>query len=293
MAKVDDVLKDLYRDILDNGETRFTRTGTVKSVWDRKLSFDLSEEFPAVTSKKLAWKATVGELLFFLDGTPTISNLKHYTFGDHKADKWTIWTDDAKRWGDGEDLGQLYGKQWRDFGGHIEEDEYIRGADQIQNLITRLKEQPERRDHIVMAWNPYEIENDLMALKPCHLGFQCYVSGDYKLHLKWTQRSVDSFLGLSMNIASYALLTHLLAKWVCLDVGTLSCDLGDVHIYENHKKAVDTFLINPKFNGCQLQLPKGTESLESTLQLTALDFKDSLVGYESMGVVKAPLSVGT
>jgi len=293
MAKVDDVLKDLYRDILDNGETRFTRTGTVKSVWDRKLSFDLSEEFPAVTSKKLAWGATVGELLWFASGSTWLTKLKKYTFGDLGADKWTIWTDDAKRWGNGEGLGSLYGEQWRDFGGHIEEDEWVHGVDQIQNLITRLKEQPERRDHIVMAWNPYDIENNLMALKACHTHFQCYVSGDYKLNLKFFLRSSDGFLGLPMNIASYALLTHLLAKWVGLDIGTLSCDLGDVHIYENHKKAVDTFLINPKFNGCQLQLPKGTESLESTLQLTALDFKDSLVGYESMGVVKAPLSVGT
>lgn len=284
MAKVDDVLKDLYRDILKNGDSRETRTGNVKSVWDRKLVFDLSEEFPAVTSKKLAWQSTVGELLWFLSGSTHLPTLKMYTFGEHDTDKWTIWTDDAERWlGEGNtDLGNLYGYQWRSFGGDV---------DQIYSLLWRLHNEPDRRDHIVMAWNPFDIENDKMALKPCHLGFQCYVS-DGKLNLKWWQRSVDSFLGLPMNIASYALLTHLLAKWTGLKVGTLSCDLGDVHLYDNHRNAVDTFLINPKFKPCQLELPDGTKSIDSTLELTALDFKSSLVGYESMGVVKAPLSVG-
>jgi thymidylate synthase len=284
MAKVDDVLKDLYKDILENGESRETRTGNVKSVWDRKLVFDLSKEFPAVTSKKLAWQSTVGELLWFLSGSTHLPTLKRYTFGDYNADKWTIWTDDAERWlGEGNtELGNLYGHQWRYFGGDV---------DQLYSLLWRLHNEPDRRDHIVMAWNPFDIENDKMALKPCHLGFQCYVSGG-KLNLKWWQRSVDSFLGLPMNIASYALLTHLLAKWIGLEAGIMSCDLGDVHLYDNHVNAVGTFLINPKFKPCQLELPEGTESLDKTLELTALDFKSSLVGYESMGVVKAPLSVG-
>lgn len=289
MAKVDESLKSLYNDVIDNGEVRGTRTGKVKSIWNRQLSFDLSEEFPAVTSKKLAWQATVGELLFFLSTLWSVEALKHYTFGDKKSDKWTIWTDDAKRWDDGNFLGRLYPQQWRNFGGGCGD---VAGVDQVQNLILRLKNEPHRRDHIVMAWNPYDIENDKTALKACHTHFQCYVSSGNKLNLKFFIRSSDGFLGLPMNIASYALLTHLLAKWTGLEVGTLSCDLGDVHIYESHYNAVETFLINPKFKPCQLELPKGTESLESTLGLTALDFKDSLVGYESMGVIKAPLSVG-
>ena len=288
METVDRELKDLYSNILTFGESRFTRTGMVKSVWDRKLSFDLSEGFPAVTSKKLAWRATVGEILFFLAGGKTLNTLKHYTFNDPFSDKWTIWTDDATRWDKDGYLGNLYGAQWRDFGGIG----CGGGIDQIQNLIYRLKNEPERRDHIVMAWNPYDIENDLMALKACHTHFQCYISADYKLNLKFFMRSSDAFLGLPMNIASYALLTHLLAKWTGLEVGILSCDLGDVHIYGNHKDAVKEFINNPEFEPCQLELPEGTDSLESTLNLTADDFMDSLVGYKSMGAIKAPLSVG-
>ena len=290
MAIVDQELKDLYSNILTFGESRFTRTGMVKSVWDRKLSFDLSEGFPAVTSKKLAWRATVGELLWFLGGSTNLPDLKHYTFNNKHSDKWTIWTDDAKRWGVEDDLGCLYGFQWRSFGELYGSPS---GAvDQIQNLIYRLKNEPERRDHIVMAWNPYDIENDLMALKACHTHFQCYISADYKLNLKFFMRSSDAFLGLPLNIASYALLTHLLAKWTGLEVGILSCDLGDVHIYGNHKDAVKEFINNPEFEPCQLELPEGTDSLESTLNLTADDFMDSLVGYKSMGAIKAPLSVG-
>jgi thymidylate synthase len=291
MAQVDDELKHLYQIIKTAGDLRNTRTGQVKSIWKHNMSFNLQEEFPAVTSKKLAWKATVGELLWFLSGSSSLADLKHKTFGDSYSDKWTIWTDDARRWGNGNFVGNLYPRQWRDqndgrtFIGEC-------GVDQIQNLIHRLKHEPYRRDHIVMAWNAYDIENDLMALKPCHIGFQCYVTNEGYLNLHWWQRSVDSYLGAPMNIASYALLTHLLAKWTGLKPGVLTCDLGDVHLYENHQKAVETFLINPKFKPCQLELPEGTESLESTLRLTADDFKDALVGYESMGVVKAPLSVG-
>ena len=287
MADVDVKLKELYREILETGERRGTETGTTLSLWDRHISFDLSEEFPAVTSKKLAWKSCVGELLFFLSGLDTIGDLQYFTFRGVGYDKWTIWTGDAERWGRGGYLGRLYPQQWRNSGAAHPT---AQGVDQIQNLVYRLKNQPNRRDHIVMAWCPYDIENDLTALKPCHIGFQCYVSNG-KLNLKWWQRSVDSFLGLPFNIASYALLTHLLAKWTGLEVGILSCDLGDVHLYENHVEAVKIFLNNPRFKPCQLELPEGTESLESTLELTALDFAGSLKGYNSMGSVKAPLSV--
>ena len=275
MAQVDDELKSLYKLIRASGDVRNTRTGTVRSIWKHNMSFNLQEEFPAVTSKKLAWKATVGELLWFASGSDDLKDLKHYTHGDPNSDKWTIWTDDAKRWGNGDFVGNLYPHQWRDQGGECDG----AGVDQIQNLIYRLKHEPYRRDHIVMAWNAYDIENDLMALKPCHFGFQCYVTNMGYLNLDFKVRSSDVFLGLPMNIASYALLTHLLAKWTGLKPGVLSCDLGDVHLYENHQKAVETFLINPKFKPCQLELPEGTESLESTLKLTAEHFKDALVGY--------------
>ena len=289
MAQVDNVLKDLYRDIMKNGISRDTRTGPVTSVWNRSLEFDLQVGFPAVTSKKLAWNAVVGELLWFLSGSSSLADLKHYTFGDRNSDKWTIWTDDANRWGDGEFVGDLYPKQWRDFGGECSGT----GTDQILNLINQLKSSPTNRDHIVMAWNPYDIEHDSMALKPCHLGFQCYVTPTGELNLHWFQRSVDSFLGLPFNIASYALLTHLLAHWTGLKVGKLSCWLGDTHLYNNHEDAVDTFLINPKFNECKLFMPPASNTLRNTIEhATAVDFKDNLIGYNSMGLVKAKLSVG-
>jgi thymidylate synthase len=288
VADVDAQLKMLYQDIMDNGVPRNTRTGTVLSVWDRKLTFDLTRGFPAVTSKTLAWSSVVGELLWFLSGSYWLSELKHFTFGDSEADKWTIWTDDTKRWNSDDFVGHLYGHQWRSFGGSFSGE---KGADQIQNLIDRIIEDPHRRDHIVMAWNPLDIENNDMALKPCHLGFQCYVEHGH-LNLKWSQRSVDSFLGLPFNIASYALLTHLIAHWCNLKPGTLSCDLGDTHLYENHMDAVDQYMAAPSFNGCTLELPLMTETLEDTLTLTALSFKNSLKNYQSAGAIKAPLSVG-
>ena len=292
MAQVDSTLKILYEHILEHGEERDTRTGKVYSTWNNNLEFDLREGFPAVTSKKLAWTPVVGELLWFLSGSQHLSGLKYYTFNDMNADKWTIWTDDAERWGDGNFVGHLYPHQWRNFGDRSAG--FEEGTDQIKDLIDRLQHEPFRRDHIVMAWNPYDIEHNLMALKPCHLGFQCYVTKDGELNLHWFQRSVDSFLGLPFNIASYALLTHLLAHWCGLKVGKLSCWLGDTHIYDNHIDAVKTFLNNPRFKECRLELPDVCDSLDETLEnVTALNFKNSLIGYESMGPIKAPLSVGS
>ena len=280
-------------DIWNNGDQRSTRTGVVRSKWDAKLSFDLTEGFPALTSKKIAWQTVVGELLWFLSSSRLLRDLKHYTFGDENADKWTIWTDDMKRWhkemqlGDvlDDQVGQLYPVQWRKYN-DVEE------VDQIVKLIDGLKKRPQERNHIVMAWNPEAIYFNRMALKPCHLGFQCYVDNENRLHLKWWQRSVDSFLGLPFNIASYALLTHLLAKWTGLEVGTLSADLGDVHVYENHAEAISELLDRPIYNPPELVLPEGTDTLESTLNLTALDFKDALRNYQHGATIKAPLSVG-
>lgn len=303
-------LKRLYTDVLLNGEQRETRTGNVRSVWDRKVKFDLREGFPATTSKKLGWQSVVGELLWFLSGSTSLRDLKKYTFNDPDSEKWTIWTDDAKRWantayapGSRESIieegyvGNLYPHQWRNYGYEqkLGEHEFHthEGVDQIQNLITRLQNEPQRRDHIVTAWNPYDIQKNLMALKSCHVMFQCYVDRNNNLHLKWTQRSCDLFLGLSFNIASYALLTHLIADWCGLGVGTLTGDLGDVHIYENHIDAVNEYIENPRHILPQLVLPEQCkQGLEETLEMTALDFKDALVGYKHEGIIKAPLSVG-
>ena len=284
-------LKALYEEVYRNGELRKTRTGNVISIWDARLQFNLQDGFPAVTSKKLAWQTCVGELLWFLSGSQWVEDLKHYTFADRHTDKWTIWTDDAKRWNEsiGEEcdqgyVGALYPVQWRDYN--------YAGVDQIGNLIYNLIHHPNSRDHIVMAWNPEAIAENQMALKPCHLGFQCYVDELGFLHMKWWQRSVDCFLGLPINIASYALLLSLLAKWTGLEPGTLTADLGDVHIYENHKDQVYQYLCNEEHTLPDLVLPDGTETLDQTLKLTAKDFKNSLTGYVHEGMIKAPLSVG-
>lgn len=280
-------------DIWNNGDRRSTRTGVVRSMWDAKLCFDLEQGFPALTSKKIAWQTVVGELLWFLSGSRHLRDLKYYTFGDQNSDKWTIWTDDMERWhkemqlGDvlEDQVGQLYPVQWRKYN-DVDE------VDQITKLIEGLRERSQERNHIVMAWNPEAIHFNRMALKPCHLGFQCYVDDEKRLHLKWWQRSVDSFLGLPFNIASYALLTHLLAEWTGLKVGSLLADLGDVHVYENHGGAVSKMLNNVIQPPPCLVLPEECKSLDETLQLTSIDFRESLLNYKHSGKITAPLSTG-
>lgn len=283
-------IKDLMKDILKNGTLKDTRTGNVISTWNKTLEWDLQKGFPTVTSKKLAWNSVVGELLWFLSGSESLKDLRIYTFGKD-VDKWTIWTDDTKRWHntnnrnlqDKDFVGALYPVQWRNYN--------YSNVDQIKNIVDGLKNNPNERNHIVMAWNPEAISKNEMSLKPCHLGFQCYVENG-KLNLNWWQRSCDVFLGLCFNIASYALLQHLLASWTGLEVGKLSCWIGDTHIYENHKEAVATYLNNEEHPLPTLELPKGSETLEDVLKLTSVDFKDSLKNYVHEGPIKAPLSVG-
>lgn len=293
-------IKDIMRDVITYGEWRTTRTGRVKSIWNSGASWNLSNGFPATTAKTLAWKSVVGELLWFLSGSDTLKDLRRFTFGeDCPSDKWTIWTDDAKRWNEsfGVDgiqvntdyVGSLYPTQWRHFGISYWD---IAGVDQIANLVEGLKNNPFERNHIVMAWNPLDIANNDMALKPCHLGFQCYVTSDGFLNLKWWQRSVDCFLGLGFNVASYALLTHMLCEWTGLKPGKLSCDLGDVHIYENHMTQAEQYIYSDCHQLPELVLPEKAKSLSTLLELTALDFENSLSGYKSSGTIKAPLSVG-
>lgn len=279
-------IKCLMREILQEGELRETRTGNVYSVWNKTLKFDLQEGFPAATAKKLPFQTVVGELLWFLSGSRHIRDLKHYTFGDVNSERWTIWTDDAARWnaevqnGDEEYVGNLYPVQWRNYNNS--------GIDQISNLIEGLRNHPNERNHVVMAWNPQANAENSLALKACHMGFQCYVQGG-KLNLHWFQRSADSFLGIPFNTSSYALLTHVLAKVVGLKVGTLSATLLDAHIYENHKEPVDQYLHNKAHPLPTLVMPELRE-IDDVLQLTAKDF--TLANYKHSGVIKAPLSVG-
>lgn len=285
-------LQDMMNHIITTGHARGTRSGEVISKWNCTLNFSwVKEQFPATTAKTLAWKSVVGELLWFLSGSESVVDLRQYTFGPyHSADKWTIWTDDARRWnnsngGENPDfVGALYGTAWRDFDRS--------GVDQIANVIKNIKEDPYSRDHVVMAWNPKAIANNEMALKPCHMGFQLYVDGDDCLNMKWFQRSNDVFLGAPFNIASYALLLNMLAEWTGYDVGHLSGCIGDYHIYTNQMEAIEEYLTRTPGDLPSLVLPEKAKSFDTVLELTALDFEDALVDYSPQGIIKAPLSVG-
>ena len=218
----------LLEDILISGERRNDRTGVgTKSVFGRQLRFNLKQGFPAITTKKLAWRAVVGELLWFLEGSTDERRLAEITH-DTREGVVTIWTPNAlasywksKAKFDG-DLGRVYGAQWRDF----------QGVDQIQRVVDNLKTNPQDRRHLVSAWNPADL--DKMALPPCHVLFQFYVNNNNELSCHMYQRSVDCFLGLPFNIASYALLVHLIARECDLCVHELIISTGDTHIYVNH-----------------------------------------------------------
>jgi len=250
---------ELLQDILDNGETKDDRTGTgTISVFGRNLRFDLRRNFPAVTTKKLAWKACVGELLWFIEGTGDERRLAELTYGTREG-VTTIWTPNAlapywksKARFEG-DLGRVYGVQWRhwltpvshksevfmdEFGATYNRKGSIhhKEIDQLKLLIEGIQQDPNGRRHILTAWNPGEL--DQMALPPCHIMCQFYVNKNKELSCHMYQRSVDVFLGLPFNIASYALLTHLIAQVCGLGVAELIISTGDTHIYSNHVEQV-------------------------------------------------------
>lgn len=291
---------DILASVKEVGQDRDTRSGMCRSVFDWNGSIDLGNQIlPLLTVKKMALRQVVGELLWFLSGKSTISSLKHYTFGDESADKWTIWTDDQNRWRDSlaydymvkhtmmdeDSCGMNYGVQWRGSDG---------GVDQIDNLIANLKDDPYSRRLIVQAYNPNEV--DLTCLPPCHTGFQCYVrdgkDGEKILDLKWTQRSCDLFLGFPFNLASYGILLHILAKLTGMKAGRLSWTVGDVHIYHKHFEAVDTVLLRAPRIMPTISLPN-FESLDDLVNnFTAEDFLNMAVDYDPYPAVKAELQVG-
>lgn len=224
---------DLLNHVVSNGEDRPDRTGIgTKSVFGYQMRFDLNDGFPAITTKKLAWKAMVSELLWFLEGSTDERRLCEILHGTRDTSKRTIWSDNAEAdyWGPNAkfegDLGLVYGHQWRKW--ETPTGEVI---DQISNLIDGIKKDPYGRRHIVSAWNPYAL--DKCALPPCHTLFQFYVSGNGKLSCQLYQRSMDIPLGCPFNIASYALLTHMVAKECGLGVGDYVHTIGDAHIYNN------------------------------------------------------------
>jgi thymidylate synthase len=239
---------DLLKDIKENGTERSDRTGVgTVGVFGRQLRFDLSKGFPLLTTKKVHMKSVVHELLWFLQGDTNIKYLK-----DNGVRIWDEWADR-----DG-NLGPVYGHQWRNFGGGekviinktktigstLESPEVVRvmavGTDQITNLIEGLKKNPNGRRHIVSAWNPADI--DQMALPPCHCLFQFNVRENKYLDCQLYQRSADAFLGVPFNIASYALLTMMVAQVVGLEPGEFIHTFGDLHIYKNHLDQVNTQL---------------------------------------------------
>jgi len=259
---------ELLDDVLANGTRKGDRTGTgTLSVFGRQLRFDLTEGFPAVTTKKLHLKSVVGELIWFLQGSTNVRWLQ-----EHGISIWDEWAD-----ADGE-LGPVYGHQWRSWpapdGRHI---------DQIAKVLDSIRTNPDSRRHVVSAWNVAEVDD--MALPPCHTMFQFYVA-DGRLSCQLYQRSADLFLGVPFNIASYALLTHMVAQVCGLEPGDFVHTFGDAHLYLNHVEQAT------------LQLSREPRPLPvlrlnpERKELTEFEIGDvELVGYDPHPGIKAPIAV--
>jgi thymidylate synthase len=285
---------DCLAQILENGEARPDRTGTgTLSIFGLQMRFNLGDGFPAVTTKRLAWRSVVSELLWFIEGSGDEYRLREILHGERYTDKTTIWTDNAQAdyWVNKRlqrhpgDLGRVYGVQWRRWRRPLVRINKVvlQNHDQLLELIAGIKSDPYSRRHIITAWNPGEL--DLMALPPCHMVSQFYVSNG-KLSCHMYQRSADMFLGVPFNIASYALFTHLIAQVCNLDVGELIISFGDAHIYNNHIAQVKEQLSRKP-----LTLP--TLSLNPEISvITDFGMEDiDLVEYKSHGAITAPMAI--
>lgn len=281
---------DALQYILDNGEDVKDRTGVgTRTVFGYQMRFDLRNEFPAVTTKRLAWRSVVGELLWFLEGSTDERRLAERTFEKPRedlVDKKTIWTANADAQGVElgyrnndlyKELGPVYGSQWRDFNHE--------GFDQIQSIVQQIVREPDSRRIILSAWNPTELE--MMALPPCHTMSQFKVING-KLSCQLYQRSADMFLGVPFNIASYSLLTHMLAQICGLEVGEFVWTGGDCHIYQNHFEQVKQQLERTPMAGPKLEMP-AFKNLAELLQTKTSDYK--LLNYNPMDSIKAPMAV--
>ncbi len=259
---------NLMADILETGTRKSDRTGTgTLSVFGRQLRFDLSEGFPLVTTKKLHLRSIIYELLWFLNGDTNVKYLN-----DNGVSIWDEWADEQG------ELGPVYGHQWRSWptpqGGHI---------DQITQVLQQIRMKPDSRRHIVTAWNPSEV--DKMALPPCHALFQFYVA-DGKLSCQLYQRSADYFLGVPFNIASYALLTHMVAQQCDLLPGEFVWTGGDVHIYINHIEQANLQLSREPYPMPGLNIKRKPDSI---FDYRFEDFE--IVEYKSHPSIKAPIAV--
>jgi thymidylate synthase len=257
----------LLQDILDHGARREDRTGTgTLGVFGRQMRFDLAQGFPLLTTKKLHFKSIAIELLWFLRGDTNIAYLH-----EHGVSIWDEWADEAG------ELGPVYGKQWRSWSapdGRI--------IDQIAGVVAQIRANPASRRHIVTAWNPADIDD--MALPPCHCLFQFFVADD-RLSCQLYQRSADTFLGVPFNIASYALLTLMVAKVTGLEPGEFVHTFGDAHLYLNHVEQAKTQLT-------RAPRPFPTLTLPDKSDLFAFDFGDvRLEGYRPHPAIKAPIAV--
>jgi len=259
---------DLMQHVKTNGTKKTDRTGTgTLSVFGHQMRFDLSQGFPVVTTKKLHLRSIIHELLWFLQGDTNIKYLH-----DNKVTIWDEWADENGN------LGPVYGYQWRSWptpeGKHI---------DQISQVVDQIKNNPDSRRLIVSAWNVAEIEN--MALPPCHAFFQFYVANG-KLSCQLYQRSADIFLGVPFNIASYALLTLMIAQVTELEPGEFIHTLGDAHLYLNHLEQTEEQLSRAPY---PLPVMKLNPDIKSIFDFTFDDFE--LIGYESHSHIKAPVAV--
>ena len=266
---IDDQYERLLEDVLLHGEPRYDRTGVgTRSVFGRQLRYDLSCGFPRITTKYVAMKPIKAELLWFLRGEQHINWLRMLD-----VHIWDDWADEN------DSVGPLYGYQWRSW---IDNDGMAH--DQIKALIHGLKEDPYSRRHLVSAWNVGDL--DRIALAPCHAVFQCYVSNDGRLSLQVYQRSADLFLGVPFNIASYALLTHMLAQQTGYSVGDLIWTGGDCHIYNNHVSVVEEQLTREVYPFPRLRLRR-----RGSIDQYCLSDIDASEGYQHGGALRAPVAV--
>ena len=259
---------DLMQKVLDEGQEKSDRTGTgTLSIFGHQMKFDLSKGFPLVTTKKVHLKSIIHELIWFLQGSTNISYLK-----ENGVSIWDEWADENG------DLGPVYGAQWRSW-----PDGNNGTIDQIENLINGINNNPDSRRHIVSAWNPALV--DEMALPPCHSLFQFYVANG-ELSCQLYQRSADIFLGVPFNIASYALLTHMIAQVCNLKAGKFVHTLGDAHLYINHLEQAKLQLSREIMGLPELKLSSNVDNI--------FDFKFEdieIVNYESHPSISAPIAV--
>lgn len=272
-------LHDALQHVMKNGVDVDDRTGVgTRSVFGYQMRFDLRKGFPAVTTKKLAWRAVVSELLWFMEGSTDERRLCEILHNSRDSSLKTIWTANAQAdyWKEKAafegDCGKIYGYQWRNFN----------GVDQLANLIEGIKKDPHSRRHIISAWNPSDLAG--MVLPPCHTMCQFYVSNG-ELSCQLYQRSCDLFLGAAFNIASYSLLIHIIARECGLKVGDFVHTIGDMHVYKNHFDAVNEQLNREEYELPELIFAENKKWDEYVLD----DFV--LEGYKCHPPIKAPMAV--